>query len=143
LRYLPATKQAVLREGLGGETSPETLRFPTLQWQVQSAVAEGLGSSHLPSSSGWDRISDAIGDTLGDTMKGKLSATVEEPLLEFLDSLPGNTRSEKLELILKKFRELEEERLLRRQLSELSEDQDEEWERDVWEQTVSEAMWSE
>jgi hypothetical protein len=76
-------------------------------------------------------------------MKGKLSATVEEPLLEFLDSLPGNTRSEKLELILKKFRELEEERLLRRPLSELSEDQDEEWERDVWEQTVSEAMWSE
>ena len=75
-------------------------------------------------------------------MKGKLSATVEEPLLEFLDSLPGKTRSEKLERVLKKFRDLEEERLLRHQLSELRED-DEEWEREAWEQTVSEAMWKE
>jgi hypothetical protein len=75
-------------------------------------------------------------------MKGKLSATVEEPLLEFLDSLPGKTRSEKLERILKKFRELEEERLLRHQLNEARED-DEEWEREAWEQTVSEAMWKE
>lgn len=75
-------------------------------------------------------------------MKGKLSATVEEPLLEFLDSLPGKTRSEKLERVLTKFRDLEEERLLRHQLSELRED-DEEWEREAWEQTVSEAMWKE
>jgi len=29
-------------------------------------------------------------------MKGKLSATVEEPLLAFLDSLPGKLRPEKL-----------------------------------------------
>jgi len=75
-------------------------------------------------------------------MKGKLSATVEEPLLEFLDSLPGKTRSEKLERILKKFRELEEERVLRHQLSAARED-DEEAEREAWEQTVSEAMWKE
>jgi hypothetical protein len=75
-------------------------------------------------------------------MKGKLSATVEEPLLEFLDSLPGKTRSEKLGRVLQKFRELEEERLLRHQLSELRED-DEEWEREAWEQTANEAMWKE
>ncbi|MGH9463041.1 MAG: hypothetical protein ACRD1X_17670 [Vicinamibacteria bacterium] len=75
-------------------------------------------------------------------MKGKLSATVEEPLLEFLDSLPGKTRSEKLARVLKKFRELEAERLLRHQLSELLED-DEEREREAWEQTVNEAMWKE
>ena len=73
-------------------------------------------------------------------MKGKLSATVDDLLLEFLDSLPGKTRSEKLELILRKFRELEEERLLRHQLSEFSEDEDEEWEREAWEHTVSEAI---
>ncbi|MGH9462152.1 MAG: hypothetical protein ACRD1X_13095 [Vicinamibacteria bacterium] len=75
-------------------------------------------------------------------MKGKLSATVEGPLLEFLDSLPGKTRSEKLERVLKKFRELEAERLLRHQLGEFRED-DEECEREAWEQTVSEAMWKE
>ena len=76
-------------------------------------------------------------------MKGKLSATVDKPLLEFLDSLPGKTRSEKLARILTKFRQLEEERLLRHQLSKFSEDEDEVWEREAWEQTVSEAMWSE
>ena len=63
-------------------------------------------------------------------------------MLEFLDSLPGKTRSEKLERVLKKFRDLEEERLLRHQLSELRDD-DDGWERDAWEQTVSEAMWKE
>ena len=74
-------------------------------------------------------------------MKGKLSATVDEPLLEFLDSLPGKTRSEKLALVLTTFREFEEERRLRLQLSE--HDEDEESEREAWEQTVSEAMWRE
>ena len=42
-------------------------------------------------------------------------------MLEFLDSLPGKTRSEKLERVLKRFRELEAERLLRHQLGELRE----------------------
>ena len=35
-------------------------------------------------------------------MKGKLSATVDEPLLEFLDSLPGKTRSRKARAHLEK-----------------------------------------
>ena len=76
-------------------------------------------------------------------MKGKLSATVEEPLLEFLDSLPGKTRSEKLERILKRFKRFEEEKELRRQLSGCSEDEEEQLEREAWERTVAEAMWSE
>lgn len=76
-------------------------------------------------------------------MKGKLSATVEEPLLDFLDSLPGKTRSEKLERILSKFKQLEEEKELRRQLGGRSEDDDEQLEREAWERTVAEAMWSE
>jgi hypothetical protein len=84
-----------------------------------------------------------MSDTTGDAMKSKLSATVDEPLLEFLDSLPGKTRSEKLERVLSRFRELEEERLLRQELSESTEDEDAEWEREAWEQTVSEAMWKE
>jgi len=76
-------------------------------------------------------------------VKGKLSATVEEPLLDFLDSLPGKTRSEKLERILSKFKQLEEEKELRRQLGGRSEDDDEQLEREAWERTVAEAMWSE
>ncbi len=76
-------------------------------------------------------------------MKGKLSATVDRPLLEFLDSLPGRTRSEKLERVLRRVRELESDRELRRELGQAYEDDDERLESEVWERTVSEAMWSE
>ncbi len=76
-------------------------------------------------------------------MKGKLSATVEQPLLDFLDSLPGRTRSEKLERVLEKVRELERDRELRRQLGQVYEEDDERLESEIWERTVSEAMWSE
>ena len=76
-------------------------------------------------------------------MKGKLSATVAEPLLEFLDSLPGKTRSEKLERVLERFKQIEQEKLLRKQLSACREDADEQLEREQWERTVAEAMWSE
>ena len=34
-------------------------------------------------------------------MKTKLSTTIEKPLINFLDSLPGESRSEKLERLLK------------------------------------------
>jgi len=76
-------------------------------------------------------------------MKGKLSATVERPLLEFLDSLPGKTRSEKLESVLTKIRQLEEEKRLRKQLVVYREEDEEQAEREAWERTVAEAMWSE
>jgi hypothetical protein len=76
-------------------------------------------------------------------MKGKLSATVAEPLLEFLDSLPGKTRSEKLERVLERFKQIEQEKQLRKQLGAYREDADEQMEREQWERTVAEAMWSE
>lgn len=76
-------------------------------------------------------------------MKGKLSATVDQPLLEFLDSLPGRTRSEKLERVLRRVRELDRDLELRRELGQAYEDDDERLESEVWERTVSEAMWTE
>jgi hypothetical protein len=76
-------------------------------------------------------------------MKGKLSATVEEPLIEFLDSLPGRTRSEKLEVVLSRYKKLQEELELRDQLAVYYEDEGERREREAWELTVAEAMWSE
>ena len=75
-------------------------------------------------------------------MKEKLSTTIEEPLLRFLDSLPGKTRSEKLERILLKFKQLDEELQLRKQLAAHVEDDDDQMEREVWERTVAEAMWT-
>ncbi|MEW6325117.1 MAG: hypothetical protein AB1515_06995 [Nitrospirota bacterium] len=76
-------------------------------------------------------------------MKGKLSATIEEPLIKFLDSIPGKTRSEKLERILETFRRLEEDKRLRRQLGQHREEEDECLEREAWERTFEESMWSE
>jgi hypothetical protein len=76
-------------------------------------------------------------------MKGKLSATVEEPLLAFLDSLPGKSRSEKLERVLARFKRLEEDTRLRAQLVGYEEQADERLEREAWERTFDEAMWNE
>ncbi len=75
-------------------------------------------------------------------MKAKLSTTIEEPLIDFIDSLPGQSRSEKLEHILKKFLKLEEEKRLRKELSGCKEVDDERIEREAWESTMEEAMWN-
>ena len=75
-------------------------------------------------------------------MKGKLSATVEQPLIEFLDSLPGTTRSAKLEHLLTQYRLMEEERVLRKQLGQYREEEEERSEREIWERTMAEAMWN-
>lgn len=76
-------------------------------------------------------------------MKGKISATIDQPLLKFLDSLPGKTRSEKLEHVLEAFRRWADEKSLRLQLGRLVESDDERAEREAWEQTMEEAMWTE
>jgi hypothetical protein len=76
-------------------------------------------------------------------VKGKLSATVQEPLLDFLDSLPGKSRSEKLERVLARFKEMQDDKRLREQLAAHCEDEDERREREAWERTFDEAMWGE
>lgn len=76
-------------------------------------------------------------------MKGKLSATVEQPLLDYLDSLPGETRSEKLERVLSRHKELQDELDLREQLATYHGDENERRDREAWELTVAEAQWRE
>ena len=76
-------------------------------------------------------------------MKTKLSATVEEPLVEFLDSLPGKTRSEKLEFVLARYQKLQEELDLRDELAVYYEDEPERRDREAWELTVAESQWRE
>ncbi|MBI3595664.1 MAG: hypothetical protein HY203_00755 [Nitrospirae bacterium] len=75
-------------------------------------------------------------------MKAKLSATVEKPLVRFLDSLPGKSRSEKLERALSMLRQWQEERELRRQLAAVHETKKERQEREDWERLMAEAMWT-
>jgi hypothetical protein len=76
-------------------------------------------------------------------MKGMLSATVDANLIDYLDQLPGKTRSEKLERLLTWFKKIEEERQLRQRLRNHYEDQSEAAEREIWEETFQEAMWKE
>ena len=76
-------------------------------------------------------------------MKGKLSATLDPQLIDFLDGLPGKNRSQKLGRIMRWYKKFEEEKQLRRQLSSSSESEEEKAERETWERTVAEAMWSE
>ena len=77
-------------------------------------------------------------------MKTKLSATVDAPLIRFLDSLPGKTRSEKLERALLILKQWEEERQLRHDLAAFNQnDQENKKEREDWEHLMEEAMWSE
>lgn len=76
-------------------------------------------------------------------MKTKLSATVEAPLVEYLDSLPGETRSEKLEMVIRRYRQLQEEIDLRVELAAQYEDEEERREREDWELIVAEAQWRE
>jgi cell fate regulator YaaT (PSP1 superfamily) len=77
------------------------------------------------------------------SVKNKISVTVEQSLLEFLDSLPGESRSGKIERALLKLKKVMEERELRAQLGSCREDDAERVEREIWESTVAEAMWNE
>ena len=76
-------------------------------------------------------------------MKGKISVTVDKSLLQFLDSMPGSTRSEKIERMILKLKQVEHEKDLRKRLGHYREDEAEQLEREIWERTIAEAMWSE
>jgi len=76
-------------------------------------------------------------------MKEKLSVTVEEPLVRFLDSLPGNSRSEKLERVLRRFQEVSEDLLLRKELARYAEAGGEREEDEAWSRTMEHDQWNE
>jgi hypothetical protein len=76
-------------------------------------------------------------------VKNKISVTVERSLLEFLDSLPGESRSQKIERALLQLKKVTEEKELRRLLGGSREEDTERMEREVWENTIAEAMWNE
>ena len=76
-------------------------------------------------------------------MKAKLSVTVDRPLVRFLDSLPGRSRSEKLERVLKRFREVSEDLALRRALARHRESDGERHEHEAWVRTMEHDQWNE
>ncbi|MBM4122267.1 MAG: hypothetical protein FJ249_06720 [Nitrospira sp.] len=76
-------------------------------------------------------------------MKEKLSVTVDQPLVRFLDSLPGQSRSEKLERVLRRFQEVSEDLTLRRALAKHKEPEDEQRGHAALIELMEEAMWRE
>ncbi len=98
-------------------------------WDTQCVSDPG---AHPP---GWVRERNNV--------KTKVSATVEERLVEFLDALPGQSRSEKLEFVLERYQKLQTELDLRQKLAVYYEDDEERSDREGWELTVAESQWRE
>ncbi|HEX9943261.1 MAG TPA: hypothetical protein VGG03_14670 [Thermoanaerobaculia bacterium] len=71
------------------------------------------------------------------TTKEKLSLTLERPLVRFLDSLPGPSRSAKLDLVLRRYRRARSEAELRRALAAATAEE-ERLESDAWRRTMEE-----
>ena len=76
-------------------------------------------------------------------MKEKLSVTMERPLVRFLDSLPGDSRSQKLERVLRRFKEASEDMELRRALAAHKDSKEEQRAHKAWLRMAEEAMWRE
>lgn len=76
-------------------------------------------------------------------MKEKLSVTVDRPLVRFLDSLPGRSRSEKLEKILRRFQTVSEDLNLRRALARHRDSPSAREEHEAWLHTMERDQWNE
>lgn len=76
-------------------------------------------------------------------MKSKLSLTLDEGLVAFVDAEPGATRSEKIESVLRRYRDVQNDLKLREELSAFSGSPDDRQETESWQRVMREAMWRE
>jgi hypothetical protein len=76
-------------------------------------------------------------------MKAKLSLTLDEALVAFVDAEPGATRSEKIESVLRRYREVQRDLNLRHELARSPEPDDERAETEAWHRVMGEAAWRE
>jgi hypothetical protein len=76
-------------------------------------------------------------------MKTKLSVTLDERLVMFVDSEPGKSRSDKIESIVRRFRDARRDAQLRRELAAANASEDDNAESDAWRQVMESAQWSE
>lgn len=75
-------------------------------------------------------------------MKAKLSLTLDAGLVNFIDALDGESRSAKIERVLRQFRSVREDRELRRALAGASISDDEQREHDAWLRTMERDQWT-
>ena len=76
-------------------------------------------------------------------MKSKLSLTLDEELVAFVDAEPGATRSEKIESMLRRYRDVQRDLRLREALAAFNESADDRAETDAWQRVMQEAVWRE
>ena len=75
-------------------------------------------------------------------MKAKLSLTIDEGLVAFVDAEPGATRSEKIESVLRRYRDVRHDLRLREELAAFGETDDDRVETEAWRRIMQEAMWT-
>ncbi len=76
-------------------------------------------------------------------MKEKLSVTVDQPLVKFLDSLPGHSRSDKLDRVLRQFKAASDDLALRRALAAYRDSDIDSQEHEAWTRTMEHDQWNE
>lgn len=76
-------------------------------------------------------------------MKKKLSLTLDESLLTFVDSESGASRSEKIETIVRRYRDARRDAELRRELAAFNATADDDAEAEAWRRVMEAAQWNE
>jgi hypothetical protein len=76
-------------------------------------------------------------------MKIKLSVTLDDSLLRFVDSESGASRSEKIETIVRRYRDARRDADLRRELAEFNATSSDDAEIEAWRQVMEASAWSE
>ena len=76
-------------------------------------------------------------------MKAKVSLTLDDALVAFVDAQPGATRSEKVEAALRRYRHAWQDMKLREELAAFNTSADDRAEADAWHRAMQEDMWKE
>ena len=76
-------------------------------------------------------------------MKAKLSLTLDESLVAFVDSEPGESRSEKIESMVRRYREAREDLVLRQELAAHDASTTDDAESAAWRQVMEGSQWNE
>jgi hypothetical protein len=76
-------------------------------------------------------------------LKAKVSLTLDDALVAFVDAQPGATRSEKVETALRRYRDAWRDLKLREELAAWGESEDDRAEGAAWARVMQESMWRE
>ncbi len=76
-------------------------------------------------------------------MKAKLSVTLDESLVTFVDSEPGESRSEKIASMLRRYREARQDIALRQELAAHDAAAGDDAESAAWRQVMEGSQWNE